>query len=76
MFDADQGAARVDFAVVSEPGILGVHEFLPNAKTSGPLLEYLKGHPEYIEIGRVFDPNGKAYVIFLREPRKSKIDAP
>ena len=38
MFDAREGSARVDFAVVSEPGILGVHEFLPNAKTSGPLL--------------------------------------
>ena len=76
MFDADQGAARVDFAVVSEPGILGVHEFLPNAKTSGPLLEYLKGHQEYREIGRVSDPEGKAYIIFSRKPRPGHEGAP
>ena len=69
MFDVNEGSARVDFAVVSEPGILGVHEFLPNAKTSGPLLEYLRGHAEYVEIGRVSDPNGKSYVVFRRNPR-------
>jgi len=73
MFDANEGAARVDFAIVSEPGILGVHEFLPNAKTSGPLLEYLKSHQEYVEIGRVPDPNGKSYVIFRRTPRPDSL---
>jgi hypothetical protein len=67
MFDVNHGPARVDFAIVSEPGILGVHEFLPNAKTSGPLLEYLQEHGEYVEIGRVPDPNGKSYIIFRRE---------
>jgi hypothetical protein len=72
MFDANEGSTRVDFAVVSEPGILGVHEFLPNAKTSGPLLEYLSRHPEYVEIGRVPDPEGKAYVVFRRVSREGK----
>ena len=76
MFDARQGSARVDFAVVSEPGILGVHEFLPNAKTSGPLLEYLSENPEYVKIGRVSDPEGKAYVVFSRKPRPGHEGAP
>lgn len=76
MFDAREGSARVDFAVVSEPGILGVHEFLPNAKTSGPLLEYLSENPEYVKIGRVWDPEGKAYVVFSRKPRLGHEGAP
>jgi hypothetical protein len=76
MFDAREGSARVDFAVVSEPGILGVHEFLPNAKTSGPLLEYLSENPEYVKIGRVSDPEGKAYVVFSRKPRLGHEGAP
>lgn len=69
LFDTNAGTARVDFAVVSEPGMLGVHEFLPNAKTTGLILEYQHNHPEYIEIGRVPDPNGISYVVFRREPR-------
>jgi hypothetical protein len=69
LFDHNNGPERVDFAIVSEPGILGAHEFLPNAQTSGPLLKYLNWHEEYTEIGRVSDPNGKSYFIFLRKPR-------
>lgn len=72
MFDTNDGTTRVDFAVVSEPGILGVHAFLPNATTTGPLLEYLSGHPESLEIGRVPDPEGKTYVLFRRVLRAGK----
>ncbi len=76
MFDANEGSARVDFAVVSEPGILGVHEFLPNAKTPGPLLEYLSANPKYVKIGRISDPEGKAHIVFSRKPRPGHEGAP
>ncbi len=76
LFSGDSGKNRVDFAIASEEGVFGVREELPNAQTSGPLLEYLKGHREYHEIGRVSDPEGKAYIVFSRKPRPSRENAP
>jgi hypothetical protein len=67
LFEVAQGKNRVDFAIVSEPGVFGVRENLPNAKTSGPLLEYLRTQSDFVEIGQVPDPEGKAYWIFKRE---------
>jgi hypothetical protein len=76
LFDNSEGGpSRVDFAIVSEPNLIGVHEFLPNAKTSEPLLYYLKKKSEYLEVARIPDPNGRAYTIFLREPSFSPISA-
>lgn len=66
LFDVAQGKNRVDFAIVSEPGVFGVRENLPNAQTSGLLLEYLRNRPGFVEIGRVPDPDGKVYVVFER----------
>jgi hypothetical protein len=66
LFDVKSGKNRVDFAIVSEDGVWGVKKELPNAQTSGALLEYLQGHSEYVEIGRVSDTEGKSYVIFRR----------
>jgi hypothetical protein len=43
-----------------------VREELPNAQTSGPLLEYLRTRSDFVEVGRVPDPEGKAYVVFMR----------
>jgi hypothetical protein len=67
LFDVAQGKNRVDFAIVSEPGVFGVRENLPNAQTSGLLLEYLRNRPDFVEIGRVPDPQDKAYWIFKRK---------
>jgi len=69
LFDVDSGKNRVDFAIVSEEGVWGVKEALPNAQTSGPLLQHLLGNPEYAEIGRVSDASGKSYVVFRRISR-------
>ena len=76
LFDLDSGKNLVDFAIVSEEGVFGVRKELPNAQTSAPLLEYLKGHREYLEIGRVSDPEGKAYIVFSRKPRPGHEGAP
>lgn len=76
LFNGDSGKNRVDFAIVSEKGVFGVREKLPNAQTSAPLLEHIKGHREYLEIGRVSDPEGKAYIVFSRRPKKGHERAP
>lgn len=67
LFDVDSGKNRVDFAIVSEEGVFGVREELPNAQTSGPLLEFLRSQDKYIEIGKISDPKGLAYVVFKRK---------
>ena len=67
LFDVAQGKNRVDFAIVSEEGVFGVREELPNAQTSGPLLEFLRSQDQYMEIGKITDPQGLAYVVFKRE---------
>jgi hypothetical protein len=76
LFDVAQGKNRVDFAIVSEEGVFGVREELPNAQTSGPLLEYLRNRPDFVEIGRVPDPDGKAYIVFSRKPTQGHEDKP
>jgi hypothetical protein len=67
LFDVDSGKNRVDFAIVSEEGVFGVREELPNAQTSGLLLEFLRSQDKYIEIGKISDPKGIAYVVFKRK---------
>ena len=67
LFDVDSGKNRVDFAIVSEEGVFGVREELPNAQTSGLLLEFLRSQDKYIEIGKISDPKGLAYVVFKRK---------
>ena len=66
-------AHRVDIAIASEAGILGEHDFLPSASTSPLLLTYLQQHPDYLEVEKIFDPYGKSYSIFLREPSFSPL---
>ncbi len=66
---------RVDIAIASEPGILGLHDFLPSAKTAAPLLSYLRKHPEYLETAKISDPNGKSYFLFVREPHFSPLQS-
>ena len=66
LFDVDSGKNRVDFAIVSEEAVWGVNEALPNAQTSGPLLKFLEKHPDFTQIGKVPDPQGRAYFIFKR----------
>jgi hypothetical protein len=66
LFDVKSGKNRVDFAIVSEEGVWGVKEALPNARTSGALLEFLEKHPDFTQIGKVPDPEGRAYFIFKR----------
>jgi 4-amino-4-deoxy-L-arabinose transferase-like glycosyltransferase len=66
LFEVAQGKNRVDFAIVSEEGVWGVKEALPNARTSGPLLEILEKNPDFTHIGKVPDPEGRAYFIFKR----------
>jgi hypothetical protein len=67
LFNVDSGKNRVDFTIVSEEGVFGVRKELPNAKTSGPLLEFLRSQDKYLEIGKISDPKGLAYVVFKRE---------
>ncbi len=37
---------------------------------------FLSVQPEYVKIGRVSDPEGKAYIVFRREPRAGHECAP
>ena len=67
LFEVANGNNRVDFVIVSEPGVFGVRENLPNAQTSGLLLEYLRTGLNFVEIGRVPDPMGKCYFVFQRK---------
>ena len=60
------GNESAAFAIVSEEGVFGIKEELPNALFSGDILEYLMKSNQYSVIGKVEDPNGLAYVIFQR----------
>ncbi|MEI6490963.1 MAG: glycosyltransferase family 39 protein, partial [Verrucomicrobiota bacterium] len=59
---------RIDFAVVSEPGAEGVFEELPNADTTGGLIEWLNGKKEYRAVETILTPSGKKYFLYMAAP--------
>lgn len=62
---------RIDFAVVSEPGAEGVFEELPNARTTGSLIEWLNSRKEYRLVETMPTPSGKKYLLYMAVPNFS-----
>ena len=62
---------RVDFAVISEPGAEGVFEELPNAETTGSLLQWFEGRKEYRAVETILTPSGKKYILYMAAPNFS-----
>jgi hypothetical protein len=72
MFRQDPNQVHhVDFVMVTETDAEGVFEHLPNAKTSGGLLEWISQQPSYSLIETVKTPAGKKYCIFMALPNFS-----
>lgn len=68
-FTNEQEAPRSDFLLVAEEGAYGLYDFLPTAKTTGKILEWLRGGQRlYTEVRTVRTPSGKDYHLFMREP--------
>ena len=66
---------RVDFVLVTEPGAEGVFEDLPNSKTSGGLMEWLKKNESYTQVEALLTPSKKKYCLFMATPHFSVFDS-
>jgi hypothetical protein len=62
---------HVDFVMVTEADAEGVFQQLPNAKTSGGLLEWISKEPSYSLVETLKTPSGKKYCIFMGIPNFS-----
>ena len=72
MFKQDPNQVHhVDFVLVTEPNAEGVFENLPNAKTSGGLLEWMKSQPSYTMVDTLETLSRKKYCIFMALPNFS-----
>ena len=72
LFEQDpNGVHHVDFVMVTESGAEGVFENLPNAKTSGGLLEWIGKQSSYTQVKTLQTPSKKKYCIFMALPNFS-----
>lgn len=72
MFKQDPNQIHhVDFVMATESDAEGVFENLPNAKTSGGLLEWISNQPSYSLVETLKTPSGKKYCIFMALPNFS-----
>ena len=76
LFRQDPNAIHhVDFVMVTEPGAEGVFEELPNSKTSGGLMEWLKKSESYTQVETILTPSKKKYCLFIATPNFSVFDS-
>ena len=61
--------------MVTEPGAEGVFEELPNSKTSGGLMEWLKKSESYTQVETILTPSKKKYCLFIATPNFSVFDS-
>ena len=66
---------RVDFVLVTEPGAEGVFEDLPNSKTSGAVLDWIRKQEGYTCVETLLTPKKKKYCLFMALPNFSVFDS-
>jgi hypothetical protein len=76
LFEQDPNRIHhVDFVIISEPGAEGVSEELPNARTSGDLLEWMRKQEEYSCVDTLLTPTKKKYCLFMATPSFSEFES-